>query len=91
MANLRTNIFDLNDMNPNIQILQENKHTHEEDDDMIGKNEALNQMKDAIKKDHTIPTKTVYNKVPRAMNRVGGDREHIPEFHRIRTPMTAQD
>ena len=34
MANLRTNIFDLNDMNPNIQILQENEHTHEEDDNM---------------------------------------------------------
>jgi hypothetical protein len=26
-ANLRTNIFDLNNMNPNIQILQENEHT----------------------------------------------------------------
>jgi hypothetical protein len=38
----------LNDINPNIQILQENEHTHEEDDDLIGKNEALNQMKDAI-------------------------------------------
>jgi hypothetical protein len=28
-------------MNPNIQILQENEHTHEEDDGMIGNNEAL--------------------------------------------------
>jgi hypothetical protein len=43
--------FDLNDMNPNIQILQENEHTHEEDDDMIGKNEALYQMKDAVRED----------------------------------------
>jgi len=78
-------------MNPNIQILQENEHTHVEDDDMIGKNEALNQMKDAIKEDHTIPIKRVYNKVARAMNRGGGDWEHIPEFHRIRTSMTTQD
>jgi hypothetical protein len=38
-------------MNPNIQILQENWHTHEEDDDMIGTNEALNQMKDGVRKD----------------------------------------
>ena len=75
-------------MNPNIQILQENEHAHEEDDDMIGKNETLNQMKDAIREDPTVPIKKVYNKVARAMIRGGGDREHIPEFHRIRTSMT---
>jgi hypothetical protein len=50
-ANLRRNIFDLIDMNPNIQILQQNGHSHEEDDDMIGTNEALNQMKDGVRKD----------------------------------------
>jgi hypothetical protein len=38
-------------MNPHIQILQENEHTHEADDDMIGENEALNQMKDDIRED----------------------------------------
>jgi hypothetical protein len=32
----------------------------------------------------------VYNKVARAMNRGGSDREHIPEFHRIRTSMTSR-
>ena len=45
-------------------------------------NEALNQMKDAVREDVTIAMKRVYNKVARAMNRGGGDREHIPEFHR---------
>jgi hypothetical protein len=55
---------------------------------MIGNNEALNQMKGAVREDHTVPIKRVYNKVARAMNRGGGDREHIPEFHRIRTSMT---
>jgi len=29
-ANLQTNVFDLDDRNPNIQILQESPHTHEE-------------------------------------------------------------
>ena len=59
-------------MNPHIQILQENEHTHEADDDMIGENEALNQMKDAIREDPTIPIKMVYNKTifARAMNKV---------------------
>jgi hypothetical protein len=75
-------------MKPHIQILQENEHTHEADDDMIGENEALNQMKDAIREDPTIPIKRVYNKVARAMNQGGGDREHTLEFHRIRTSMT---
>jgi hypothetical protein len=69
-------------MNPNIQILQENEHTYEEDDDIIRKNEALNQMKDDVREDPTVPIKRVYNKVARDMNRGGGDREHIPEFHR---------
>jgi hypothetical protein len=44
-------------MNPNIQILQENEHTYEEDDDMIRKNEALNQMKDDVREDPTVPIK----------------------------------
>jgi hypothetical protein len=76
-------------MNRNIQILQENEHTHEEDDDMIEKNETLNQMKDAVREDPTVAIQRVYNKVARAMNRGGDDREHIPEFHRIRTSMTS--
>jgi hypothetical protein len=75
-------------MNPNIQILQENEHTHEEDDGMIGNNEALNQIKGAVREDPTVSIKRVYNKVARAMNRGGGDRERIQEFHRIRTSMT---
>jgi hypothetical protein len=44
---------------------------------MIGKNEALNQMKDAVREDPTVPIKRVYS-----------EREHIPEFHRNRTSMT---
>jgi hypothetical protein len=58
-ANLSTNIFDLNDMNPHIQIVEENEHTLEEDDDMIGNNEALNQMKGAVREDPTVPIKIV--------------------------------
>jgi hypothetical protein len=50
-------------MNPNIQILQENEHTHEEDDAMIEKNEALNQMKDAVREDPTVPQKRVIIKL----------------------------
>jgi hypothetical protein len=55
---------------------------------MIGNNEALNLMKDAVREDPTVSIKRVYNNVARAMNRGGGDREHIPEFHRSRTLIT---
>ena len=41
-----------------------------------------------LEKNPTAPIKRVNNKVARAMNRGSGDREHIPEFHRIRTSMT---
>jgi hypothetical protein len=52
-------------MNPHIQILQENEHTHEADDDMIGENEALNQMKDAIRED---PTCGEYKDAPQSLS-----------------------
>jgi hypothetical protein len=51
-ANLRTNIFDLINMNPD--STREWAY-HEEDYDMIGKNETLNQMKDAIREVPTVP------------------------------------
>ena len=36
---------------------------------MIGNNEALNLMKDAVREDPTVSIKRVYNNVARAMNR----------------------
>ena len=44
-ANLQTKVFDLDDRNPNIQILQENSHTHEEDDLVIGHDRVRNTLK----------------------------------------------
>ncbi|VDI25242.1 Hypothetical predicted protein [Mytilus galloprovincialis] len=87
-ANLKTNIFDINDPQAIIRIFEHNEHTHESDDTSIYRSETLNALKDAIMEDPTVPIKRVYDRVSRVMNRGGGDRERIPEFHRVRTSMT---
>lgn len=56
---------------------------------MIGHDNILNSMKDVIRQDHSVPLKRIYDRVNRHhVRRGGGDREHIPEFHRIRTSVT---
>ena len=46
-------------------------------------------MKEVIRQDPSVPLKRVYDSVNRHhVRRGGGDREHIPEFHRIRTSKT---
>ena len=87
-ANLKTNIFDINDPQAIIRIFEHNEHTHESDETSIYRSETLNALKDAIMEDQTVPIKRVYNRVSRVMNRGGGDRGRIPEFHRVRTSMT---
>ncbi|CAG2207603.1 unnamed protein product [Mytilus edulis] len=87
-ANLQTNIFNLDDQAPNITILQEGPHTHEEDDTVIGVDTTLQSLRSAIQQDPSVPIKRVYNNFARNVAQGGGDREHIPEFHRVRSTMT---
>ena len=87
-ANLRTCTFNIEDES-NIRVLHEGVHNHEEDDGVIGHDNILNSMKEVIRQDPSVPLKRVYDSVNRHhVRRGGGDREHIPEFHRIRTSMT---
>ncbi|VDI81896.1 Hypothetical predicted protein [Mytilus galloprovincialis] len=74
-ANLKTNIFDINDPQAIIRILEQNEHTHESDETSTYRSETLNALKDAIMEDQTVPIKRVYNRVSRVMNRGGGGRE----------------
>lgn len=88
-SNLRTSVFDLHEDYPNIQVLDENEHTHEEDGAVIGHDRILRTIRSSIRDDPSVPIKRLYNNVTRNVIRAaGGDREHIPEFHRIRTTMT---
>jgi len=87
-ANLQTNVFNLDDRAANIIILQEGPHTHEEDDSVIGLDQTLESLRDAIQRDPSVPIKRVYSNLARNAARGGGDREPIPEFHRVRSSMT---
>lgn len=87
-ANLQTNVFDLDDRNPNIQILQESSHTHEEDDLVIGHDRVRNTLRNNIRQDLSVPIKRVYDHVTMNYAQGGGDRETIQEFHRVRSSMT---
>ena len=80
-ANIQTNVFDLDDRNPNIQILQESSHTHEEDDLVIGHDRVCNALRNNIRQDPSVPIKRVYDHVARNYAQGGGDRETIQEFH----------
>lgn len=87
-ANLQTNVFDLDDEVPNIRILHENEHTHEEDDIVIDRDKTLHTLRKNIRQDPSVPLKRVYDNAARNYARGGGDVEHIPEFHRVRSSMT---
>ena len=79
-ANLQTNVFDLDDRNPNIQILQESSHTHEEDDLVIGHDRVRNTLRNNIRQDPSVLIKRIYDHVVRNYAQGGGDRETIQEF-----------
>jgi len=88
-ANLRTCTFNIEDESPNTRVLHEGVHNHEEDDGVNEHDNILNSMKEVIRQDPSVLLKRVYDSVNRHhVRRGGGDREHIPEFHRIRTSMT---
>jgi hypothetical protein len=56
---------------------------NQEDDGVIGHDKILNSMKEVIRQDPSVPLKLIYDSVNRHhVRRGGGDREHIPEFHR---------
>jgi hypothetical protein len=87
-ANLQTNVFDFHDRNPNIKILQESSHTHEEGDLVIGHDRVHNTLRNNIRQDPSVPIKRVYDNVARNYAQGGGYRETIQEFHRVRSSMT---
>lgn len=58
-SNLKTNIFDMNDPQAIIRVLEHNEHTHESDETSIYRSENLNALKDAIMENPTVPIKRV--------------------------------
>lgn len=60
-AKLKTNLFDRNEEDPNIMVVERGQHDHEEDDAVIQKGIFLNDVKGSIKEDPTRPIKRVYD------------------------------
>lgn len=87
-ASLKTNHFDVNEETPVIQVLHESHHLHVEDEDKILNDRAKHRLKEAVREDATRPIKRVFEAVARERHQQGGgDREHLPEFHSVRTLM----
>ncbi|KAL8562527.1 hypothetical protein ACOMHN_045792 [Nucella lapillus] len=87
-ASLKTNHFDVNEETPVIEVLHESHHLHVEDEDKILNDKAKHRLKEAVREDATRPVKRVFDAVVRERHQQGGgDREHLPEFHSVRTLM----
>ena len=91
-SRLRTNVFNLNDPAANIQITYDgNTHNHPQEARLIEEIVAINQMKDALVENPTIPIKRVYNEHVAGAHRNAGvagvPPPSIPDFHEIRSSL----
>ena len=65
-APLKTNLFDLEDQNTNINVLNEPEHTHAHEDVQITRSEIKNRLVQKVKQDPSLPIKKIYDSVVRA-------------------------
>jgi len=87
-APLKTNLFDLEDQNANINVLNEPEHTHAHEDVQITRSEIKNRLVQKVKQDPSLPIKRIYDSVVREHGQGGGDVESIPPFSYVRSAMT---
>jgi hypothetical protein len=83
-AKLKTNLFDSNDEDPNIRVVEREQHDHEEDNAIIQKGIFLNDVKGSVRDDPTRPVKRVYDQHVAA----GGSDQEIPDFQSVRSQMS---
>jgi hypothetical protein len=87
-APLKTNLFDLEDQNANINVLSEPEHTHVHKDVQITRSEIKNQLVQKVKQDPSLPIKRIYESVVREHGQGVGAVESIPPFSYVRSAMT---
>lgn len=93
-ANVTTNLFDPEEENPQIRIInQEMGHIHDSDVEQIKKDKFLNDAKQKIRDNPTKPIKRVYDEqvaaAHQAVGQGGGDRPPmVPDFVSIRSQMS---
>ncbi|CAB4031965.1 Hypothetical predicted protein [Paramuricea clavata] len=88
-AKLKTNLFDRNDEDPNVRVLEREQHDHEEDDAVIQTRIFLNDAKGSVRDDPTRPIKRVYDRHVSAIHREAGrSDQEIPDFQSVRSQMS---
>lgn len=96
-SGLKTNEFDLQNPNPVIRVIvNHNNHNHPHEDSAIKQADHVNEMKDAIVAEPTLPIKRVYNyavaRIHQNANQAGGQAAavppNIPDFHQIRSSLS---
>ena len=84
-SRLRTTVFNVNAVNPNIQIQNVTNHNHQVDDAVVNRNIILDEMKVEIQRDPTVPIRRVYDLVLRRMQQRGVVNIQIPAYNSVRS------
>jgi len=86
---MKTNLFDVNDDQAQIQItINPTLHDHEPDDEMIQKDEFREAVKKRVREDPSLPVKRAYDATSSSVARGGYlrlSRQSLSEFSRIRS------
>ena len=83
-APIHTNIFDVNNTDPVINVLYVGRHDHPKDHEVIRSNQIITRLQDAVVSDPTRPISRTYRHVLRHMD---VDEEAIPQFHNVRSTL----
>ena len=86
---LKTNVFDLDDENAVITIINDNNnHNHPVDNRSIAEADAVNAMKTAIVRQPTVPVKRIYDQtLVQIFQKAGVNGPPVPDFHAIRSSL----
>ena len=76
--------------NPNavIRVILNHNHNHPHEDRAIEQADHVNEMKDAIVAEPTLPIKRVYNNANQAGGQAAAAAPNIPDFHQIRSSLS---
>ena len=69
-------------------ILQESPHNHEDDELFAKHDKILDTLRENIRQDPSVTLKRVYENISRRHAQGCGDREPMPEFHRVKSTMS---
>lgn len=87
-AKLTTDVFDRESVAPDINIVYNQDHNHEDDGSVVERGAFSNSVKRKISHDPTNPIKRVYDAEVSGIHRHGGGDREIPTFASMRSQMS---